>query len=47
MIAAVIMPASGFLAIFGGPIAHSHCRGRLSCHGKRRGRYIWIVVIAA
>jgi hypothetical protein len=47
MIAAVIMPAIGFLAIFGGPIAGTViAEGVFRATGKRRGRYIWIVVIA-
>ncbi len=46
-IAAAIVPALGFFAIFGAPIA-----GIVIAEGvrittrKRRGRYIWIVVIA-
>ncbi len=47
MIAAFIMPAIGFLAIFGGPIAGTViAEGVFRATGKRRGRYIWIVVIA-
>src|SRR5512143_3123673 len=44
MIAAFIMPALGFLAIFGGPIAGTIiAEGVFRATGKRRGRYIWIV----
>jgi hypothetical protein len=47
MIAAVIMPALGFIAIFGGPIAGTIiAEAVFRATGKRRGRYIWIVVIA-
>ena len=47
MIAAFIMPALGFFAIFGAPIAGTViAEGVFRATGKRRGRYIWIVVIA-
>ena len=47
LIAAFIVPAIGFLAIFGGPIAGTIiAEGVFRTTGKRRGRYIWIVVIA-
>lgn len=47
MIAAVIMPALGFIAIFGGPIAGTIiAEAVFRATGKRRGRYIWMVVIA-
>lgn len=47
MIAALIMPAIGFLAIFGAPIAGAViAEGVFRATGKRQGRYIWIVVIA-
>ena len=47
MIAAVIMPALGFIAIFGGPIAGTIiAEAVFRATGKRRGRYIWIIVIA-
>jgi hypothetical protein len=47
MIAALIIPALGFFAIFGAPIAGTViAEGVLRTSGKRRGRYIWLVVIA-
>jgi hypothetical protein len=46
-IAAVIMPALGFFAIFGAPIAGGIIsEGVRIANRKRRGRYIWAVVIA-
>jgi hypothetical protein len=46
-IAAVIMPALGFFAIFGAPIAGGIIsEGVRLANQKRRGRYIWAVVIA-
>jgi hypothetical protein len=47
MIAALIMPALGFFAIFGAPIAGTViAEAVFRATGKRRGRYTWIVVIA-
>ena len=47
MIAAFIVPALGFLAIFGGPVAGTViAEAVFRATGKRRGRYTWIVVIA-
>ncbi len=47
LVAAFIMPAIGFLAIFGAPLAGTViAEGVFRATGKRRGRYIWIVVIA-
>ncbi len=47
LIAALIMPAIGFLAIFGAPIAGTViAEAVFRATGKRRGRYIWIIVIA-
>src|SRR5512139_831512 len=46
-VAALIMPALGFFAIFGAPIAGGIiAEGVFRATGRRRGRYIWIVVIA-
>jgi len=46
MIAAVIIPALGFFAIFAAPIAGTViAEGVLRTSGKRRGRYIWAVAI--
>ena len=45
-IAAFIVPALGFIAIFAGPIAGTViAEGVWRATGRRRGRYIWIVVI--
>ena len=47
LVAAFIMPALGFFAIFGAPIAGVViAEGVRLTTGKRRGRYTWIVVIA-
>ena len=46
-IAAFILPAIGFFAIFAAPVAGGIiAEGVFRATGKRRGRYIWIVVIA-
>jgi hypothetical protein len=47
LIAALIIPALGFFAIFAAPIAGGIiAEGVFRTTGKRRGRYIWIVAIA-
>jgi hypothetical protein len=47
LIAALIIPALGFFAIFAAPIAGTIiAEGVFRTTGKRRGRYIWIVAIA-
>ncbi len=46
-VAAVIIPAIGFFAIFAAPVAGGIiAEGVRLATGKRRGRYIWMVVIA-
>src|SRR5512136_190041 len=45
-VAAFIVPALGFIAIFAGPIAGTViAEGVWRATGRRRGRYIWMVVI--
>ena len=48
LIAALIIPALGFFAIFAAPIAGGIiAEGVFRATGKRRGRYIWIVAVAS
>jgi len=47
LIAALIIPALGFFAIFAAPIAGGIiAEGVFRTTGKRRGRYIWAVAVA-
>ena len=47
LVAAFILPAIGFFAIFAAPVAGGIiAEAVFRATGKRRGRYIWIVVIA-